>query len=285
MPYPLYRPLEILGANSGWGAKIRNTEKGPQALIKISLIQHLQQHGIGIRFIHQLYPKVSALATSNTITAKSDFLSSNILPKETLPYVLEFCHALYTYVTRAIDAHHFPIILGGDHSCAVGTWSAVTNTYKIAGKMRLIWIDAHLDAHIPKTSPSGAYHGMPVAALLGYGPPGWSDFEGKKPKISPQHLVYIGAHNYEEEEWQFLQQLGVKIYYMHDIQKHGLKTIFYEALAIVQKDTEGFGISFDLDTIDPRYAPGVGSPTSNGLAPGEILPILKGLVHNTSTGV
>jgi len=169
----------------------------------------------------------------------------------------------------------FPLIVGGDHSLAIGTWSGIISTLKAEGKFGLIWLDAHMDSHTFKTTPSNAIHGMPLACLLGKPVGGLEDLMNKCPKLNPKHVVLIGARSYEEEEESFLKQAGVKIFYMDEIKKRGLKEIMKEALALVTHQTVGFGVSFDLDVYDSEVAPGVGSPEPDGLKAEETLAALE----------
>lgn len=174
-----------------------------------------------------------------------------------------------------IRQQHFPINIGGDHSCAIGMWSGIATALRDKGDIGLIWIDAHLDAHTPDTTPTGNIHGMPVAALLGYGEHSLTSIGDDAPKLKPENLVFLGARSYESGEHELLQSLGVKIFYMDDIEAHGFNTCFAEAVEIVSKQTIGYGLSFDLDGIDPSEAPGVGTPVDNGLSATDVLSAFK----------
>jgi arginase len=168
--------------------------------------------------------------------------------------------------------------LGGDHSCAIGTWSGAASA--LQGPLGLIWVDAHLDSHTPESSPSKNIHGMPLATLLGYGDPTLTGIQNAKPKILPENVVLIGIRHYEPAEHELLSTLGVKIFYMEDITEMGLDAVMTSALAIITEKTEAFGISVDVDGIDPLDAPGVGYREPNGIPAFDLLKSLKLLIQN-----
>lgn len=166
-----------------------------------------------------------------------------------------------------------PLIIGGDHSIAAASWRGIGRALgKAPG---LIWIDAHLDAHTPASSPTGNRHGMPLAALFGLGDPAMTEIPG--PPLDPARVVLIGVRSYEPAEWAQLQALGVRIYQMAEIVERGLATVFAEARQIV--GASPWGISLDLDAIDPQAAPGVSTPAAHGLAPAELIHELRGVLR------
>lgn len=165
------------------------------------------------------------------------------------------------------------LIIGGDHSIAAASWRGIGQALgKAPG---LIWIDAHLDAHTPTTSPTGNRHGMPLAALFGLGDSSMTALPG--PLLDPARVVVIGARSYEAAELVLLQALGVRIYEMAEIAERGLSNVFAEARQIVSGSP--WGISFDLDAIDPRAAPGVSTPAADGLVPAELIHELRGVLR------
>jgi len=169
-----------------------------------------------------------------------------------------------------------PIFIGGDHSQAAGAWRGVGRA--LGWAPGLIWIDAHLDSHTPATSLSGNLHGMPLAALLGYGDPAMTDIPG--PSLDPRRVAIIGVHSFEAAEAKFLENLGVRIFGMAEIRSRGLASIFSEALRIVGGEGNGFGISFDLDAIDPVEAPGVSTPVAGGLQAESLRQALQGCLRD-----
>lgn len=157
-------------------------------------------------------------------------------------------------------------VIGGDHSCAIGTWSGAYNALHHRGPLGLIWVDAHMDAHTPETSPSGRIHGMPLACLLGHGDPALIGLAHPGPALAPERVCLIGVRSYEDGEAALLDRLGVRVFFMDEVKQRGLAAVTRDALRIAQEGSVGFGVSIDLDAIDPSEAPGVGSRTPDGLA-------------------
>lgn len=259
----MQRVIQLLGACSGWGAKKRECEKGPiQLLLEGHLAKRLQEKGLLLRKEELIYPKVQAFEQE---------LSLSDVP----PILHSFNWRLAEAVRQGVKRGDFPIVLGGDHANAVGTWNGV------GAPLGLLWIDAHMDAHTPETTPSGAYHGMPLAALLGYGDPTMAELFEKEPLLQPKDVVLFGVRSFEEGEAALLKKLNVRIYLMEEIRKRGLEVTFQEALSHVKKNTPRFGVSLDLDVFDPLDAPGVGSPEPNGLFEKEFLPQLCSLKNDS----
>jgi arginase len=169
-------------------------------------------------------------------------------------------------VDRITDRGHFPLVLGGDHSIAVGTLSGIAASAQRQGKkVGLLWIDAHGDINTPETSPSGNIHGMPLAALLGYGPQELTAVAGAFPKVAPENVALVGIRSLDAGEKSRLKQTGVQVHTMADIDRHGVHKIMEKALARVTKGAGFVHVSFDLDAVDPTVAPGVGTPVKGGL--------------------
>ena len=156
-------------------------------------------------------------------------------------------------------------VLGGDHSSAIGTWSAVAHANRTKGDIGLIWVDAHMDSHTPETSDSQNIHGMPVAHLLGQGVMSLCQLLDAEPKLKPENICLIGIRSYQPGEAALLERLGVKIYFMEEVAVRGIDEVLKEAEAYVSRATCGFGLSVDMDSIDPVDAPGVGCREPNGI--------------------
>ena len=184
---------------------------------------------------------------------------------------------LASKVESVVRAGHFPLVVGGDHSCAIGTWSGIHRTLADKGPLGLIWIDAHMDSHTFATTPSGQIHGMPLACLLGYGDTALTAIEGAEAKLRPEHVCLIGVRSYEAGEAALLHRLGVRVFDMNEIRHRGLTEVFDAALSIVRQGTAGFGVSVDLDAFDPAEEPGVGSPVPGGLRLAELADALTRL--------
>lgn len=165
-----------------------------------------------------------------------------------------------------------PVVIGGDHSCAIGTWTGIAAAQR--QPLGLLWIDAHLDAHTPDTSESQRLHGMPLAVLLGEGDPGMTRMGNQTPVIHPQYCAVIGVRSYEEPEPVRLARLGVRFYTRDEIRKRGLPAVLGEAWRRVAAAPGGFGVSLDLDVLDPMLAPGVSVPEPGGVNPVTLARIL-----------
>lgn len=165
----------------------------------------------------------------------------------------------------------FPLVVGGDHSIAIGTWSGVRASLPADGRLGLLWIDAHLDSHTFATTPSRNIHGMPLACLLGRGDPRLTGIGGGAPKVRPEDVCIVGARSFETGELELLQELGVRIYFMPEVRRRGAAEVISEALRQVARDTAGYGISLDVDAFDPAEEAGSGTPVPGGLRKREVL--------------
>uniref|UniRef100_A0A915ACX8 Arginase n=2 Tax=Parascaris univalens TaxID=6257 RepID=A0A915ACX8_PARUN len=188
-----------------------------------------------------------------------------------IPGVSKLARQLASTVHRWIMLNEHPVVIGGDHSCAIGTWSGLAAALRDKGNIGLIWLDAHLDAHTPDTSETGNVHGMPVAHLLGYGDKTLVTVFDDRPKLSPKNLVYIGSRSYEAAEKNFIDKLGVKIFSQSDVDKLGIEKVLNTAIEIVSKDTVGFGMSIDMDGFREEDAPAVGTPEAGGVIADDFL--------------
>lgn len=252
--------IAFIGSASGWGAQVRETEKGPLSLKESGILSSLNFSGT---WKDILYPSKKAEEIDHP------------LGTEILPYIEDMCLRISQVVETTLKNDEFPVVIGGDHGIAMGTWAGVIHHLKAKEEFGLIWIDAHMDAHTMETTPSKAYHGMPLAVLLGFGDSSLVNLLEKGPVLNPAHLCLIGIRSYEEGEAALLKRLGVRIYYMKDVEERGFQTVFQEALEHVKKGTKGFGLSIDMDGFDPSEAPGVGTPESNGLKAAEVIPALS----------
>lgn len=166
-----------------------------------------------------------------------------------------------------LNAGEFPIILGGDHAIAIPTFSAIANHYKQQGtELGLIWFDAHADINTPDSSPSGNIHGMPLAALLGHGNAELTGLFGYSPKLNPKYIAHIGARDIDPGERSNIERLGLRqnFFTMSDIDKRGMAACVADAIAIASQAPGGYAVTFDVDGIDPRFAPGSGTLVRGG---------------------
>lgn len=199
--------------------------------------------------------------------------AASLLPENSSPGALaQLLDELADAVAEQVEAGQLPLILGGDHSIAAGTWRGVGRA--LGKPPGLIWIDAHLDAHTPATTPTGNRHGMPLAALLGLGEGAMTGIDG--PALDPMRVAMIGIRSYEADEMALLAARGVRIFGMDEIKRRGFAAVFADALEIVG-DT--FGVSLDVDALDPLAAPGVSTPAADGIAPSALRQALSGLLR------
>jgi arginase len=259
------RKCRIIGAATGWGAQLRATERGPDALKEAGLFERLLEMGSTLKGWDTLYPL-------------KRFVEEDVPLSQALPLVHDFNLRLADLVTKTLEAGEFPLILGGDHSIAVGTWNGVYQHLQKKSKfpLGLIWIDAHMDAHTPETTPSGAWHGMPLAGLLGFGDPKMANLKGLGAVVQPENLCIIVARSFEEGEEALLKKLNVKVVYAPQVLERGFRSVLHEAIAHVTRNTACFGVSLDLDCVDPTEAPGVGSPETGGV---KAAALLEGISH------
>ena len=170
-------------------------------------------------------------------------------------------------------------VIGGDHSCGIATWSAVAHANRQDGDIGLIWIDAHMDSHTLETTTSQNIHGMPVAHLLGHGEASLHQLLDNLPKLKPENLCLIGVRSYQHDEAKLLTRLGVKVFFIEEVQRRGVDDVLAEACTLVNQTTCGLGISIDLDAVDPNDAPGVGCREPGGIEGAALIRALKAIAH------
>ncbi len=182
-----------------------------------------------------------------------------------LPEITAACEELAAMVEAALDEGALPLILGGDHSIAIGSVAGVASYHRRRDeRIGLIWLDAHTDINTPETSPSGNIHGMPLAALLGRGAEELTYIGGFAPKVLPEHTVVIGARSVDPGERDLIRSLGLRVFTMSELDESGMSSVIEEAVEIASRNTVGFHVTMDMDFIDPFYAPGVGTPERGG---------------------
>jgi len=175
------------------------------------------------------------------------------------------CRRLRSRVERVLEDGAFPIVVGGDHSIAIGTVAAISSFHHRRGEsIGLIWFDAHGDMNTPDSSPSGNIHGMPCASILGHGAPELVRMGERTPMVDPSKAVIVGVRDLDQHERNVIRQTGVKVFTMREIDIHGMNEIMRRAIAIATDGTAGFHLSFDMDGTDPSVAPGGGTPVPGG---------------------
>lgn len=246
--------VTILGVPLGYGASMAGVDIGPAALRVARLTQRIGRLGYPVRDLGDMRLE-----------------RPQVLPEETakLKFVREIsnaCEQLAIEVEGILQADEFPIVLGGDHSIAMGSFSGAANYYrKREETLGLIWFDAHADMNTPETTPSGNIHGMPLAALLGFGAPELTHVAGFAPKIDPALCAHVGARDIDSGERELIKKLGVRFFTMREIDERGMRACMDDALAIASKGTAGYSVTFDVDALDPGDAPGSGTLVRGGL--------------------
>jgi arginase len=238
----------VVGAASCVGSIMPGCEQGPFALKHSDYFQQLFDKGLDIHW-------EDILKIDLDIVKSSPILG-----------VSEWCQRIAAYTRSFTQAQQLFLVVGGDNTCSIGTWSGAYGALYDKGNLGLIFIDAHLDSHTWETTKSGALNGMPLAGLLGYGDPLFTNVVSPAPKLYPENICIIGTRSYEKGEHDLLQNLGVRIFYMEEVEEKGIVAIIKQAQEFVNANTVGYGICIDLDVIDPIDAPGVGNPEPNGLS-------------------
>ena len=246
--------IRIIGVPMDLGASRRGVDMGPSALRVAGLQARIKQLG------HQV----------------EDIGNLSVKQPEEMPYgekrakyieeIADACKDLGTAVQKSLEDGYMPLVLGGDHSIAVGSVSGVGAHFRKEKKsIGCIWLDAHSDMNTPETSPSGNVHGMPLSALMGYGTEELYDLFGYKPKIEPQNVALVGVRDLDSHEKKFIKKLGVKAFTMREIDERGMREVMSDALKYAMDDTDGVVVSLDMDFVDPSDAPGVGTPVRGGV--------------------
>ncbi len=185
-----------------------------------------------------------------------------------LPEILAACTRLSNVVYRVLENARLPLVLGGDHSIAMGSIAGTSRFFQERGKrIGLIWIDAHADMNTPDTTPSGNIHGMPLASVIGLGLDDLTQLGGTPgPKVNPKNVAIVGLRSVDAKERFNVRKSGVTSFTMRDIDERGMRSVMDEAIRIAGNGTEGIHVSLDLDAVDPSEAPGVGTPVKGGLS-------------------
>jgi arginase len=182
-----------------------------------------------------------------------------------LPEIAEAVQDLSARVERILQTGAIPIVLGGDHSIAIGSVSGLSAFYhRQQSRVGVVWFDAHGDMNTPESSPSGNIHGMPFAAILGQGVKELTEIGGFAPKVLPADCALIGARDVDRKEAEIMRHSGVRIFTMREVDERGMSACVDEAITIASRNTVGFHVTMDMDFVDPDYAPGVGTPVPGG---------------------
>jgi arginase len=246
--------VSILGVPLGYGAGMAGVDMGPAALRVARLDERIAQLGYQVSDkgdLHLDRPRTRANASD-----KLKYLSE----------ISKACEELATEVKATLEAGDLPIVLGGDHSIAIGSIAGVSSYYRGRDEtLGLIWFDAHADMNVPETTPSGNIHGMPLSASLGFGAPALTNTGGFSPKLDPRFCAHVGARDIDQGERQLIKQLGMRCFTMREIDERGMSACMDEAIAIASQASGGYAVTFDVDALDPTDAPGSGTLVRGGL--------------------
>jgi arginase len=236
------------------GASRRGVDMGPSALRVAGLQARIKQLGHVVEDIGNL--EVRQPEEMHVGEKRAKYLQE----------IAETCQDISNSVEKSLEEGFLPLVLGGDHSIAAGVAAGVSSHFHKAKKqIGYLWLDAHGDMNTPETSPSGNIHGMPLAAIMGYGPPELVEMGGFKPKAEPGNIVVVGARDLDAPERKIAKKAGVHVFTMRDIDERGMREVMSEALKYAMDDTEGVAVSLDMDFVDPSDAPGVGTPVRGGV--------------------
>ena len=247
------KKISIIGLPMDLGQSRRGVDMGPSAMRYAGVIERLSALDYDIKDLGDI-----TISQSSPADNKGEL--SNL---KNLRQVTKANEQLAQMVDEQVGEGSFPLILGGDHSIAIGSLAGISKHYQSLG---VIWYDAHGDLNTEKTSPSGNIHGMPLAASLGLGHSNLINLHGYSPKVKPENIVIIGARSLDEGEKELIKEKGIKVYTMHEIDRRGMAQVMEETLSYFKKHTDGLHLSLDLDGLDPTEAPGVGTPVIGGLS-------------------
>ena len=247
------KKIKIIGVPMDLGAGRRGVDMGPSAIRIAGLNQAIARLGFEV------------VDAGNVHISPAEAIQRTNPRAHYLPEIAAASEELARMVESSLEEGALPVILGGDHSIAVGSVAGLASFHRnLKQKVGIIWLDAHTDANTPESSPSGNIHGMPLAVLLGYGARELTHIAGFAPKVLPEHTAIIGARSVDPGERELLRSLGVRVFTMSELDERGLGDVVSEAVEIATRNTAGFHVTMDMDFIDPFYAPGVGTPERGG---------------------
>jgi len=246
--------IRIIGVPMDLGASRRGVDMGPSALRVAGLQARLKQLGRHVEDI------------GNVAVPQPEEQPYGEKRARYLDEIASACKGLADAVKKSLDEDFTPLVLGGDHSVAVGTTAGTAaHFHKKSKRIGVIWLDAHGDMNTPDSSPSGNVHGMPLASIMGYGPPELTDLAPIKPMVEPRNVALVGIRDLDAKERRLVKESGVHIFTMRDIDERGMREVMADALRFAGDDTAGISVSLDMDFVDPSDAPGVGTPVRGGV--------------------
>ncbi|HEX8161379.1 MAG TPA: arginase [Pyrinomonadaceae bacterium] len=248
------RRVSVLGAPLGFGAGTAGVDLGPAAMRVARLTLRIAQLGYEVRDMGDLRFEPPRQAAQ---------------PQDKAKYLAEIaagCETIAAEVEKILRAGEFPVVLGGDHSIAAGSVAGVAKVARErGGQIGLVWFDAHADMNTPETTMSGNVHGMPLAALLGYGARELTHVAGFAPKLDPRYCAHVGARDLDPAERELIRRLGMRFFTMREIDERGMSAVMDEALGVARLAPGGYHVTLDVDALDPGDAPGSGTVVRGGL--------------------
>jgi arginase len=243
--------ISIIGVPMQYGADRNGVDMGPSAIRGSDMVNKLESLGYQVQDLGDIHVNrdLDACRTGEKLKYLKEISKVNN----------ELCQV----VTGEMTKGQFPLVLGGDHSIAIGT---IKGVLQHVNRLGVIWFDAHTDVNTEETTYSGNIHGMSLAVALGYGHPELVSIGSIEAKVRPENVVIIGARSIDLAERTFLKEKGIRVFTMHEIDRYGMRHVMEEALKIVTTGTDGVHLSLDLDGMDPTEAPGVGTPVSGGMS-------------------
>jgi len=246
--------IAIIGAPLDLGQGRRGVDMGPSAMRVANLNARVASLGYVVEDRGNVPVEQAEVAPEGHPNAKY------------LPQIAATCQRLALMVAETIAGGGVPVVLGGDHSVAVGTVSGISHYFREREQtIGLIWLDAHADMNTPESSPSGNVHGMPLACIVGRGPVELTDLFGYRPKVAPKNVVIVGLRDVDQTEKPNVLGYGVHAFTMREIDERGMRSVMDEAIRLASDGTAGFHLSLDMDFLDPKDAPGVGTPVRGGV--------------------
>lgn len=240
--------ISIVGVPMDLGQTRRGVDMGPSAIRYADIVERLERLDFTVEDLGDI--QIERVIEENTGKLRN------------LRAVTFGTTRLFQVVDSVVEKGYFPLVLGGDHSIAIGTLAGVSKHYDNLG---VIWFDAHGDLNPVEHSPTGNIHGMPLAASLGIGHPNLTRVGDYSPKIKPENVVIIGARDLDPGERELIKKHCIKVYTMHEIDRLGMARVMEETIHYLKERTDGVHLSLDLDALDPHDAPGVGTPVLGGI--------------------
>jgi arginase len=249
------RRVSLIGVPLDLGAGRRGVDMGPSAFRVADVDERIRQLGLEVEDAGDLPVKIQE--TQGPGDPRLKYLHE----------ILEVVTGLRDRVEGALGEGNTPVVLGGDHSVAMGTISGLARHFhRQKKKVGLVWFDAHADANTAETSPSGNIHGMPLAVALGFGTPSLVNLAGFSPMVDGARGALVGIRDVDAEERANVKASGIGAFTMRDVDERGMRTVMEQAIKRATAGTAGIHVSFDMDGMDPDFAPGVGTPVPGGLS-------------------